>query len=341
MFNNTRKQVNFYPIINLIFIPYGVPRVERLFYQPLGAGSDTKIYQQPDVQETERFLTKIWQPKKHNENAAWINNITRELEGLEEGPQTEIHTDLLKTDTKKNIKLESARPWWNTWLLVQEIRLHSPQTSTRNEQMLTRHASNWMDDQRKDYINPKKPKQRKCSKQLQTENLPTNDVENTNSTNKPWIVPCRKGSRGIAELHYIDQHIVNESKTRRQNLAMVWIDYKMAFDMLPQRWILHCLKMYKISHEVINFMEQTMQTWRVEQTASRRSLAETKIQRGIFQGDVLSPLLFLIAMIPLNHILRKCTAGYKLSRSQEKINHLMYMDDIKLLKRTGNSHTRR
>ena len=35
-------------------------------------------------------------------------------------------------------------------------------------------------------------------------------------------------------------------------------------------------------------------------------------------------------MMPLNHILRKCTAGYKLSRSQEKINHLMYMDDIKL-----------
>ena len=35
-------------------------------------------------------------------------------------------------------------------------------------------------------------------------------------------------------------------------------------------------------------------------------------------------------MMPLNHILRKCTAGYKLSRLQEKINHLMYMDDIKL-----------
>ena len=34
-------------------------------------------------------------------------------------------------------------------------------------------------------------------------------------------------------------------------------------------------------------------------------------------------------MMPLNHILRKCTAEYKLSRSQEKINHLMYMD-IKL-----------
>ena len=88
--------------------------------------------------------------------------------------------------------------------------------------------------------------------------------------------------------------------------------------------------MYQILHEVINFIEQTMKTWRVDLTAGGRSIAETKIQRGIFQGDALSPLLFIIAMMPLNHILQKCAAGYKLSRSQEKINHLMYMDDIKL-----------
>ena len=95
-------------------------------------------------------------------------------------------------------------------------------------------------------------------------------------------------------------------------------------------WILHSLKIYKISHEVINLIEKTMQTWRVELTAGGRNLAETKIQRVIFQGGALSPLLFIIAMMPLNHILRKCTAGYKLSRSQEKINHLMYIDGIKL-----------
>ena len=88
--------------------------------------------------------------------------------------------------------------------------------------------------------------------------------------------------------------------------------------------------MYKISHEVINFIEKTMKTWRVELTARGRNLAEAQIQRGIFQGDVLSPLRFRIAIMPLNHILRKCTAGYKLNKSQEKINHLIYMDDIKL-----------
>ena len=32
----------------------------------------------------------------------------------------------------------------------------------------------------------------------------------------------------------------------------------------------------------------------------------------------------------------KCTAGYKLSKSQEKSNHLMYMDDIKLFVKSKN-----
>ena len=149
--------------------------------------------------------------KKHDENAEWISNITRELEGLKEGPKTNTHR-LTQNNTKKNIKLENARPWWNTWVLVQKIHIHSRLPSTRNEQMPTKCTSTGLDNQKKDYINPKGPKQRNCSKQLQTANLPTNYVENTNSTNKGKdlllatshrLFPdekkeCRKGSRGTA-----------------------------------------------------------------------------------------------------------------------------------------------
>ena len=73
-----------------------------------------------------------------------------------------------------------------------------------------------------------------------------------------------------------------------------------------------------------------MKTWRVELTAGGRSFAEAMFQKGIFQGDALSPLHFINVMMPLNHIPRKCTTEYELSRSQEKINHLIYIDDIKL-----------
>ena len=125
---------------------------------------------------------------------------------------------------------------------------------------------------------------------------------------------CRKRTTGTEVLLYIDQHILNESKMRWKNLAMARIDYKKAY-MVPQSWILHCLEMYKIPNHVIQFIEKTMQTWRVELTAGEKNFAEVKIQRGIFQGDALSPLLFVIAMMPLNNILKKCTAGCQLSKS--------------------------
>ena len=114
---------------------------------------------------------------------------------------------------------------------------------------------------------------------------------------------------------------------RRKNLAMAWVVYKKAYDMATQSCIINCLKMYTISDELINFIKKTMKSWRVELTAGGKSLAEPKIQRGIFQGDALSPLPFVIAMIPLNHKFRKCAGGCKHIKSQEKINHLRYMDD--------------
>ena len=100
--------------------------------------------------------------------------------------------------------------------------------------------------------------------------------------------------------------------------------------MILQSWIIDCIKLYKISGEVIKFIEKTMKNWKVELTSRGNSLADVKIQCGIFQGDALSPLQFVIAMMPLNHILRECIGGYKFTKTQEKINHLMYMDDIKL-----------
>ena len=111
---------------------------------------------------------------------------------------------------------------------------------------------------------------------------------------------------------------------------MSWIDYKKVNDMVPQSWILHCFKMYRITDQVVLFIEKTMQTSRVELAAGGKSLAEVKIQSGLSQGDALSSLQFVKAIMPLNHILRKCTVGYKLSKSKEKVNHLRYRDDIKL-----------
>ena len=67
----------------------------------------------------------------------------------------------------------------------------------------------------------------------------------------------------------------------------------------------------------MNLIEKTMENKTVELTTDGESLAKRKIQRGIFHKDALSPLLFLIAMIPFNERLRQSTGGYKYYKSQE------------------------
>ena len=141
---------------------------------------------------------------------------------------------------------------------------------------------------------------------------------------------CRIGSRGTNDLLYIDKQILREVKTKRKNIAMGWIDYHKAFDMVPHSWILECLRMFKVAENVSCLVSKSMKAWKVEISCGRETLAGVNIRRGIFQGDSFSPLLFVIALIPLTLILRKCKNGYTYSRTKEKINHLLYMDDLKI-----------
>ena len=79
----------------------------------------------------------------------------------------------------------------------------------------------------------------------------------------------------------------------------------------------------------VNFLGKMMMSWRVELTCGAETLWEVPIQRGIFQGDALSWLLFVIALIPLTHILRTANPGYEF-RTGETINHLLLINNHKL-----------
>ena len=51
------------------------------------------------------------------------------------------------------------------------------------------------------------------------------------------------------------------------------------------------------------------------------------IRRGIFQGDTLSPLLFILAINPVSYLLDKSGYGYKIENIT--YSHILYMDDLK------------
>ena len=73
-----------------------------------------------------------------------------------------------------------------------------------------------------------------------------------------------------------------------------------------------------------------MKHWNTELNAGQSRLGNVKIERGIFQGDSLSPLLFVMTMIPLTLMLRKTNTFYEVRKTGERINHSLFMDDLKL-----------
>ncbi len=75
----------------------------------------------------------------------------------------------------------------------------------------------------------------------------------------------------------------------------------------------------------------SMEKWKTVLTANGEVLGEVNLKRGIFQGDSLSPLLFVMIMIPLSILLREeDKRGYSFGESGKTVNHLLFMDDLKL-----------
>ena len=106
---------------------------------------------------------------------------------------------------------------------------------------------------------------------------------------------------------------------------MAWIDYRKAYDMIPYSWIRECLELFGVADNIKRILSSSMKNWKLELTSSGVSLGEVNIRRGIFQGDSLSPLLFVICMV-----VRKVNFHYELGDKVTKLNHLLFMDDLKL-----------
>ena len=126
----------------------------------------------------------------------------------------------------------------------------------------------------------------------------------------------RKGSRGTNDLPYIDRAVLKEVKSRNKNLLMLWIDYKKAYDMVPHSWIIECLYLFGVAQNIKSLLVNSMEKWKVMLCSGNSELGEVEIKRGIFQGGSLSPLVFVLVLIPLSLILRKPKSVYEFSESK-------------------------
>ena len=100
--------------------------------------------------------------------------------------------------------------------------------------------------------------------------------------------------------------------------------------MVPHSWFLKILELVGTARDITELLKRSMQSSRMVMFSGKNKLGKVNIRRGIFQGDSLSPLLFVVALIPVTIILRTLKQGYSFGKGKERLNHLLFMDDLKL-----------
>ena len=129
----------------------------------------------------------------------------------------------------------------------------------------------------------------------------------------------KKGIWGTTEQLLINKIILKEAKTLKRNIYTVWLDYQKAFDSVTHEWLLRSLKLAKVPPQLISAIEKLTKHWAT--IASLHGTNETitteiiKYLNGIFQGDTLSVLLFVLCLNPLSFLLQKLK-GYSCGKSR-------------------------
>ena len=88
-----------------------------------------------------------------------------------------------------------------------------------------------------------------------------------------------------------------------------------------------------LADNIIGLIKQSMSKQKTNSYADGKLLESVPIRTGIFQGDSLSPLQFVILLLPLTHILRETGMGYQLEKNGVKANHLFFIDNLKMYRK--------
>ena len=297
-----------------------------------------------DAEESRELWNGIWgKSVKHNDNAEWLKQLERDL-NVEKQDNVKITAASVKKQVKKMASWKSPGPdGLHGYWLKNFTTVHARLVEQLNEYPQHRMVPTWMTKGRtvliiKDKeIGPAATKFRPITCLSLMWKLLTgvmSDEIYQHLESKRLLPSEQKGrqrnSRGTKDQLLIDKMIIRNCKRRLTGLGMAWIDFRKAFDMVPHTWITKCMTMFSVADNMTNLLENSMKQWNTELISGGESLGHVEIKRGIFQGDSLSPLLFILALIPLTIVLRKVKAGYDLGKGNGIINHLLFMDDLKL-----------
>jgi hypothetical protein len=114
----------------------------------------------------------------------------------------------------------------------------------------------------------------------------------------------RKKRSTLDHLTTLQQEILNTHKERRTELIGIFLDIEKAYDMLWHEKLLSRMGDLGISNKMYNLVKSFLADRRLIVRVGSKTSREHKLENGVPQGSVLSPLLFLIMLSGLQHVVR-------------------------------------
>jgi hypothetical protein len=314
---------------------------QKQFYRKLG-GTNSQEQIVPDKKPTVEFWQGIWSVKsEHNRNAPWLSRLKENMDATQQEDlkisAEDVRSVLARAPNWKAPGPDGVQGFW----LKSFRSLHARMAVFLQECLDDAKPPVWMTSGRTALIVKDPTKGNQPGNYRPITCLPLmwktltgiladklyDHLENQGVLGDEQL-GCRN-RRGTKEHLMLDKIILKDCRKRNTNLAMGWIDYQKAYDLLPHSWIIETMKLTGIARNAVNLMESSMETWNTRLEYAGEELAGVQIRRGIFQGDSLSPLLFVVSLLPLSFLLRGARQGYKLQCGR-RVNHLLFMDDLKL-----------
>lgn len=146
----------------------------------------------------------------------------------------------------------------------------------------------------------------------------------------------RSGTQGAKE-----QYLINKAlhQRNRDNLDVTWMDVRKAYDHVDHKCLLELLTRLNVPLNILNFVRRMTLNQRTSLMLNGKEIGRAKIERGILQGDAMSPILFVMYLEPVSRVLNGSDIA-PISSGPIHRNHLIFIDDIKILTSTGEDHRR-
>ena len=297
-----------------------------MFYRSIFEDSN-KVETPPNVEEIRKFWSeKIWgDAEKYKGKPSWYKEVEKNYSNVKEQSwdgitENEINNQLMKSMNWKAPGVDCLSNFWlknmpSSFPLLAE----SMNSFVANPELLP----DWVVRGRTTLL-PKSNKTSdatqyrpitclgtywKCLSGILSDKI--TDHLNQSSILAPEQQGAIKHSYGTKTQLIINKTVVEDAIRRRKDLSMVYIDYAKAYDSVPHQWTLDIMSAYKISPVIINFLSAAMKLWRTDLYLFYEGgcliVNDVQFKRGIYQGDSLSPLLFIISINPLSLLLnRRC-----------------------------------